>query len=109
MPKGRPVIQDIAVIAAPTGGNPIGEALRKGDPKPSSPMIHSEREDMVGRLEHSILELMDNADKTYQANCYKPGTTELEPDYITRLSTNEFFFYTQEPLTLSEFEKIQNR
>jgi hypothetical protein len=63
---------------------------------------------MVIRLEESISKLMDDAKTTYQANRYKPGTTEVNPDYIARLSTNEFFFYTKEPLTLKEFEELQN-
>lgn len=110
MPKNASVvIQDKAVIAFITAGNPVGEALRGGDPVPISPMTTSERQSMVQRLEDSISELMDDAQKSYQANCHKPGTTDIDPDYIMRLSTNEFFFYTKEPLTLKEFEQLQNK
>ncbi len=109
MLRKRPIIQDNAVIAKRTKGNPIGEALRKEDTVPVSPMAAHEREEMLSRLEKSISTLMDDAERTYQKNCHKPGTTDVDPDYITRLSTNEFFFYTKEPLTLNEFEKIQNK
>ena len=47
MPGKKPVIQDIAVIADATKGNPIGEAPRRGDAIPISLMMHSERADMV--------------------------------------------------------------
>ena len=109
MPRKVPVIQDNAVIARITTENPVGEVLRKGDPIPASPMTSLERKDMLKHLEISISELMDIAEDTYKANCYKPGTTDVDPDYITRLSSNEFFFYTKEPLTLKEFEELQNK
>ena len=109
MPGKKPIIQDVAIIGDARFGNPIGEAPRRGDPIPNYPMMPSERADMISRLESSIHQLMDDAKKVYQTNCYKPGTDEVNPDYITRLSTNEFFFYTKEPLTLEEFEKLQNK
>ena len=107
MPR-KPIIHETVVIAKIRNGNPVGEALRENDPIPSSPMILLEREEMITRLNSSISELMDDAEKTYQANCYYPGTTDFHPDFMTRLSTNEFFFYTKEPLTLKEFEELQN-
>lgn len=109
MPRKTPTIQDKAVIAKVTIGNPVGEALRKIDPIPLGPMTTPEREDMVDRMENSIKDLMDEAESTYQANCKIPGTSNVDPDYITRLSTNEFFFYTKEPLTMKEFEDLQNK
>ena len=107
-----PIIQDKAVIADKSHGCPIGEAFRpnvQGGNLPTVPMNSVARQDMLIRLENSIGELMDDAHSTYQANCKKTGTTEIDPEYITRLSTNEFFFYTQEPLTLKEFEELQNK
>ncbi len=109
MPKSKVVIQDKAVIAQVTTGNPIGEALRAGMPVPANPMAAFERREMVERLEKSITQLMNKAEDSYQANCHIPGTTNIDPNYITRLSTNEFFFYTKEPLTLKEFEELQNK
>jgi hypothetical protein len=108
MPR-KPIIQDNAVIANVIMHCPIGEAFRPGDPMPLRPIEDDERKDMVNRLERSILGLMVEAEKTYQTNCYKPNTSEVDPDYIVRLSTNEFFFYTKEPLTLKEFEELQNK
>lgn len=105
--RKRPVIQEKVIIASIA--SPIGEALRGDDPIPNFPMAPSEREDMVERLEKSISELMVDAENMYQVNCYIPGTTEIDPDYIARLSTHEFFFYTREPLTLQEFEELQNK
>ncbi|CEG57277.1 hypothetical protein [Legionella fallonii] len=105
----RPVIQDKAVVADTITYSPIGEAFRPGKPIPTHPMTTVERRDMVARLERTISDLMIEATKTYQANCYKPNTNEVDPDYISRLSTNEFFFYAKEPLTLKEFEELQNK
>ncbi len=100
MPKNLPIIQDKAIIANVTKSNPIGEAFTKKLPVPLFPISMLERQNMVQRLEDSISQLMDGAQRTYQDNCYKPGTMDIDGNYITRLSTNEFFFYTEEPLTL---------
>lgn len=108
MPRKKLIIQEIAVIAEASRGNPVGEALTKSDPIPPSPMTLPERHNMVGRLDLSITELMDEAENIYQTNSNTAGTTDRDPDYITRLSTNEFFFYTKEPLTLKEFEDLQS-
>ena len=109
MTRTKLVIQEIAVIAEVKQAPPVGEALKASDPIPAFPMSLIMRQDMLARLESSITELMDNAENTYQENCYISGTSKLDPDYITRLSTNEFFFYTKEPLTLKEFEELQNK
>ncbi|MBL7479429.1 hypothetical protein [Legionella bononiensis] len=109
MARKKLVIQDKAVIARMSGKNPVGEARKATDPIPTAPMTDNERKDMAERLELSLYELMDDAENTYQANCHFPETTDVDPDYITRLSTNEFFFYTKEPLTLEEFEALQNK
>lgn len=66
-----------------------------------SPM---ERQGMVYRLINSTSILMDQAKKTHGEGLVEQTTEEEKNNYITRLSTNEFFFYTQEPLTLKEFE-----
>ena len=85
----------------------IGEAWRKGDPLPLSRMNAAEREDMLLRLESSIAYLMDDANIKYQA--YNTNDSMRALDYIVRLSTNEFFFYTKEALTLQEFQVLQNK
>lgn len=110
MRRKIPVIQDKAVIAVITKSNPIGEAgLKAGETLSTVPMTQQERQDMVERLEHSISELMDDAENSHQVNSHITGTTDPDPEYITRLSTNEFFFYTKEPLSLKEFEELQNK
>ena len=111
MPSGNPVIKDSAVIARIDSSkpSPVGEAFRKGDSVPTHPMAPQERADMVARLEGGIEHLMTIAKNNYKVNCFKPGTRVVDPNYIERLSTNEFFFYTKEPLSMEEFEKLQNR
>lgn len=106
-----PIIQDIAVVACTNQGIPIGEAFRPDVQEthhPLYPMMPDERESMLFRLKSSIYELMDESHRTFKANCKRPNTSEIDPEYMTRLSTNEFFFYTLEPLTLTEFEVLQN-
>lgn len=103
------VIQDEVIIAKPLSMfvNPIGEALH--EPRDEI-MTDGQREAMVNRLTRSIFSCMDSAQNTHKANCYISGSnTNIDQNYMTRLSTNEFFFYTQEPLTLVEFEKLQNQ
>lgn len=105
MARKIPVIYEKAVIAHIDDGSPVGEAPREGEPQPLYLIPPNERQEMVERLEKSIFTLMDEAKDTHQANNLKYN----DPDYMTRLSTNEFFFYTKEPLTLKEFEKLQNK
>ncbi|KTD31682.1 hypothetical protein Lmor_2558 [Legionella moravica] len=109
MVRKKLMIQEKAVIATMNRDNPVGEALTANDPIPAAPMPDNERKNMVERLERSIHELMDDAESSYQDNCRISGTSDVDPDYVMRLSTNEFFFYTKEPLTLTEFEALQNK
>lgn len=99
-------IKDIAVIAKYTE-HTIGEAPRPG--QIYLPMTPIEREHMESRLFSSINFLMDEAHTSHTLNCKISGSNEVDFDYITRLSTHEFYFYTQEPLTLAEFESLQNK
>lgn len=100
-------IKDIAVVALSQNWShfPIGEAPKKG--QAYQRMTPDEREQMLGRLSRGIDGLMNEAYVTHLDNCMTPHSNTVDPDYITRLSTNEFFFFTQEPLTLQEFEKLQ--
>lgn len=101
-------IKDIAVVALPKDGrNPIGEAPSRGQMYPR--MTSRDHELMVDRLFYEIKELMQKAKASHLVNYKRPHTNEIDPNYITRLSTNEFFFYTQEPLTLQDFEALQNK
>ncbi len=101
-----PKIKDIAVVCTLLDHYPIGEAPRKG--QQYLPMTADHRLRMHDRLLSGVSKLMDLAHTTHLANNKVVGTEEVDPNYITRLSTNEFYFYTQEPLTLSEFEKLQD-
>lgn len=106
---GRPLIQDKAIIANFTDRSPVGEVFRSGSFIHYHPMTAAERADTLSRLEQSITKIMSMALSTYTDNCCKEGSTEIDPDYISRISTNEFLFYTREPLTLDEFEILLNK
>jgi hypothetical protein len=111
----RPTIKDIIAVAELTKYEkdgalqtryPIGEALTGGET--FERMTAYERAGMEERLFYTINNLIETAAATHLADCKLPDTDEVNQDFITRLSTNEFFFYTQEPLTLQEFEALQN-
>lgn len=77
----------------------------------ASPMPQIEREAMIARLFGGISQIMDKAQAQHQVNYQKLLTenNEVEPDFITRVSTNEFFFYTEEPLTIGEYTELQKK
>ena len=97
-------IRDIAVIApfkikrlnfvAPTG--------EFNKTKEYAPMSGDERMAMEARLYEGISSLMDEAKHVHLKH------SRMKHD-VTRLMTHEFFFYTQQPLTLAEFESLQNK
>lgn len=100
-----PIIHDRAIIAEPENDyRPVGEAAGAAYFQ-QNPMLLQEHQDMLARLNHTILNLMEEAKATHEADNQKYH----DPDRITRLSTNEFFFYTKAPLTIKEFEQIQNK
>ncbi len=97
-------IRDLAVIARHTQGChfPTGEANReRGNYKL---MSNQERQAMCLRLGSCIMNLMDIACSEHLTQTSLHVNAQ---EVITRLSTNEFFFYTKEPLNLNEFEKLQ--
>lgn len=100
-------IKDIAVVALSLHWRhlPIGEAPKKGEGYKR--MTADDRVQMLERLSRGIDDLMKEALATHLDSHKVSGTDAIDPDYITRLSTNEFFFYTQEPLTLQEFKTLQ--
>lgn len=108
MPNVR--IRDIAVIEDldPTGHAPVGEGPKNGAATTQRLNIQ-ERADMIQRQFESIAQLMKFAQSDHGANCIQEGTAEKDPDYITRISTAEFNFYTIEPLNLPEFEELIDR
>jgi len=107
MPATR--IKDIAVVASLRADrkNPQGEALSAGEERP--PMTAEQRSDMNDRVFRTIDGLMDKAKDIHTTHNKIEGSEVVDLDYVTRLSTNEFFFYTQEPLTLEEFESLQTK
>lgn len=88
---------------------PVQNVSLPSMPSPASYTIAPFRPDPLLRIETSIIRLMDTAHDVYQRNCHTAESQVFDPDYITRLSTNEFLFYTTDPLSLAEFEKLQNR
>ena len=96
MTKNSVIIQDNALVAYSTrrNPNPAGEAYVHA--------IFCDR--TMRRLKESIIKIMDETQKTHADN--KPKSNG---NYITRATTNECFFYTQKPLTLREFETLQNQ
>jgi hypothetical protein len=103
-------IRDIAVLeySDPDGDSPIGEGPKSGE-VPRRRLNKQERVEMTQRQFEAIAQLMTFARSEHDTYCRKEGTDERDPDYVTRISTAEFSFYTLEPLTLNEFEELQNR
>lgn len=102
MPKRNVKIRDIAVVKRLELYNPVGEAPKAGEAT-TPPMTDIERKAMCDRLTDCLSTLIEHAKSDHVAK--RPADDQ---DYITRLSTNEFYFYTKEPLTLAEFEQLQN-
>ncbi|MDI1352083.1 MAG: hypothetical protein PSV35_04825 [bacterium] len=69
----------------------------------------TQRQSMIEGIWDEMVYLMKFAQASHLAG-NKLNNSPLEiPQYITRLSTNEFFFYTQDPLTVDEFTTLQNK
>lgn len=71
-------------------------------------MSQQARGEMLAYLDQAVFKLITEAEATYEqevVNVVGPDGV-FNKDYIVRLSTHEFFFYTQEPLTLTEFERL---
>ena len=101
MVSGEVKIRDIVVTAlcSEVGKNPVGEASLFNS---STEFSVDERQEMIKRLINSIQGLVDIA-------ILDSKKSNLNGDNdITRISTNEFYYYTQRPLSLDEFELIQN-
>lgn len=97
-------IRDIAVIAPckKDGARPVAPTGEFNKHKEYAPMSADERIAMVERLYDSMSILMDEAKNVHLKH------SKMKHD-VTRLITHEFFFYTQQPLTLQEFESLQNK
>lgn len=102
----RPIIKEKLVVAH--GGLPLpstGEAFLRVATQAMTPQ---ERQGMFNRLDKAIFRLISVAEETYEEDVINAVSADAatKDDYVVRLSTNEFFFYTQEPLTLQEFERL---
>lgn len=99
-----PVIQDIAIVArSDFGDTPSGEAIGEHH---AALIAHLEKagkfDGALKRIEISIIQLMDYAKMLHERHVHR----FTAGSFVTRLSTNEFFFYTKEPLTLAEFQEL---
>lgn len=99
-------IKDILVIALVDGRYRYGETYKD---QAYLKMTSGDRSRMVDRLLDKISILMEEAKTTHLVNSRKSDPEDINTDFITRLSTHEFFFYTLAPLTLKEFETLMNQ
>jgi hypothetical protein len=81
---------------------PTGEAANAGNR--GAAQTAAEREDTTKRLIDRACELVKKALASSPPQPSTPTTTN-----ITRVSTPEFFFYTEEPLSIKEFESVVDR
>lgn len=109
-------IQDMVVAA-------IGERLHDGTISFNQPtgefgridqfykLIVPSPEDSIERISKHINGLMTKAGDFHRASyCDANGQLKAENvDKVTRLITNEFYFYTAKPFSLSEFERLQQQ
>lgn len=102
--KDPPVIIRDIVIAAQTPEllNPAGEF--------QNPLSDETQEKTHERLYEQIRDLCLIASSIHKKNNYKHHNLKKnKKNHITRLITNEFYFYTLKPLTLLEFQELQNK
>lgn len=99
-------IKDILVLALLDGRYRYGETY-KG--QAYLKITSDDRSRMLDRLLDKISILMEEAKTTHLVNSRKSDPEDINTDFITRLSTHEFFFYTLAPLTLKEFETLMNQ
>lgn len=103
-PQNPLTIQDIVVVGI-GGGNPSGEFK-------DSNARNETTSSMLDRLYKHIEALASGATDIHrQMNC-QPNSNKLKSKHknnITRLVTNEFYFYTSNPLDLVHFQTLQNK
>ena len=85
----------MTALCSEVGKNPVGEASLFNS---STEFSVDERQEMIKCLINSIQGLVDIAILDSTKSNINGGND------ITRISTNEFYFYTQRPLSLDEFE-----
>jgi len=107
------IIQDIVVTSFIIDDeHPLGEFKNPKKFGGKSVDEFESSEALIERLYVHISNLIQLAANHHRkTNCLN-DSNELNPDkinQITRLVTNEFFFFTRKPLTLSEFENLQNK
>lgn len=101
MPTGKITIRDIVIISVPKSHElSTGEADLINN---STSATVGDEGDVIIRLTNCINALIDLA-----ASDHHSKNTSKDPDYLTRLSTHEFFFYTQRPLSITDFTKLLN-
>jgi len=93
----------------------MGWSTWETPPRPLLPTgefnLVTDKTTQIERMMTGIEALVTHAANVHKADNCIPGSNELKPDNknnITRLITNEFAFYTQKPLSMQEFEGLQN-
>lgn len=109
--KSAPIsIQDIVVAAKAKSGNPTGEF---GNPTLSGgrmPPHNESQQQVIDRLFTYASSLITDAAEQHKANNFANGKIiPGKENNITRLVTNEFFFYTKQPLSILEFQALQQK
>lgn len=102
-----PRFYDVVVVS--TGYGESHRLWRAGQHFSDYRELKEGRDEMINRLFNGINLLMTSAHETYLAESKLAGSEEVDMEFMLRMNTNEFFFYTEAPLTLIEFEALQNK
>jgi len=109
--QDSPAIQDIVIASklnkeGKTATGEFGHPENHGG-KPADP--NEKPEAVIERLSNAIIDLANDAAAQHRASFCQNGTNTLRDDAknrMTRMTTNEFFFYTQKPLTIEQFQAL---
>lgn len=103
------IIINDSLVTVPYSDNSTwfyGESKKKSEPCPVASLSPQIRHETYLRLKDTIVDLMTNVHQSYLIRLASLPTQEDE--FIERLLTQEYFFYTYEPLMLTEFQDLLN-
>lgn len=118
--KERIVIKEVLAVAKEKFGitsftaphSPVGEFGKPSHFGGHQPFSNETPDQLIDRLYTAINMLVMMASEQHRIDNCIPGSNELLPankNNITRILTNEFFFYTSKPLTLNQFQTLQQK
>lgn len=97
------LIRDIVITATTRGAAGAGEYDNKKNESETPSQT-------IDRLYEATQHIMQKAaDDHHKMNCNQGQLSPDKQNNITRVVTNEFFFYTANPLTLEQFEKLMQK